>query len=653
MKYRFKSSWLPLLVIALLQAGVSSAQVRLPQLISDGMVLQRDVKLNLWGWAAPVEKIKLKFNNKTYRFAADNNGKWHITIPATKPGGPYVMDIDASNHITISNILIGDVWLCSGQSNMVINMERVKEKYPDDIAEANYPQIHNFFIPTASDLSKVHDDSPPGKWKEANPKNVLEFGAASYFFARKIYNKYHVPIGIINSSVGGPPIQAWISEEGIKEFPQYTTRLAQVRDSTFMKQVHRAVSARIAADKERTKPMDKGLMGSKPWYDTAYIPNDWHHFWLPGYWADEGVKDLNGVVWFRKEIVVPASMTGKPAKLFMGRIVDADQTYVNGVLVGNITYQYPPRRYAVPSNLLKTGKNIIVVRVENTLAKGGFIQDKPYYLSAGGQNIDLRGDWQYQVGQVFDPVKYSDPEGNFSVQNEPTGLYNTMIAPLIQYRIKGILWYQGEGNTSKPKEYEQLLPALISNWRGKWNEGNIPFIYAQLPNFMEAQYSPSESQWAELREAQLKTLSVPNTAMAVTIDAGEWNDLHPLDKKDVGERLALGAEKVAYGDNNVVSCGPIYQSAKTEGNKIILTFDHTGSGLIAKDGGELMQFAIAGADRKYIWANARIEGDKVIVWSDELSNPLYVRYAWADNPQGANLYNKEGLPASPFTTDTK
>ncbi len=617
------------------------------------MVLQRGTKLNLWGWSSPNEKIKIRFNGKTYRLIAGNDGKWSVVLPALKAGGPYLMNIDATNHITIRDILIGDVWFCSGQSNMVLPMERVKEKYPDEIANANYPQIRNFFIPAASDIGKVHEDLPPGKWKEANPQNILDFGAASYFFASQLYNKYHVPIGIINASVGGTPVQAWISEEGINALPQYVSRLAQIRDTGYMSRIRRAVSARITMENNRTKPMDKGLMGPVPWYDTAYVAGNWHQFWLPGYWADQGIRNLNGVVWFRKEITVPAAMTGKPAKLFMGRIVDADQTYVNGVLVGNVTYQYPPRRYEVPANLLKAGKNVIVVRVVNTSGKGGFVPDKSYYLTAGGQNIDLRGDWQYEVGQVFDPVGHVDEEANYSAQNEPTGLYNTMVAPLVSYRIKGILWYQGEANTNKPKEYEALLPALISDWRTKWQDGELPFVYAQLPNFMEVQYAPSESQWAELREAQLKTLSVANTAMAVTIDAGEWNDVHPLDKKDVGERLALGAEKIAYGDANVVYSGPVYRSAKVEGNKIVLTFDQVGSGLVARGGGELAQFAIAGADKKYVWANARIENDKVIVWNDQLAQPLYVRYAWADNPDGANLYNREGLPASPFTTDTQ
>lgn len=626
----------------------SFAQVKLPQLVSDGMVLQRDIKLNIWGWASKGEKVAVKFNGKSYKTVTGADGKWNIVLTPLKQGGPYTMDIGASNHITIHDILVGDVWFCSGQSNMVIPMERVKEKYPEEIANANYPQIRNFFIPTVSDVSKVYEDLPPGKWVAADPKNVMGFGAASYFFAKQIYNKYHVPIGIINSSVGGTPIQAWISEDGIKVVPPYAERTMRFKDTAFMNSLTR----KRPMPNKPMPVMDKGLNGPKTWYDTSYVPHNWHPYWLPGYWADQGVKGLNGVVWFRKEIEVPASLTGKPLKFFMGRIVDADQTYVNGVLVGNITYQYPPRRYQIPTTLLKPGKNIIVVRVVNTSGKGGFVPDKPYYITDGNTKIDLRGDWQYKVGEAYPPVRFNGGD-NFSAQNEPTGLYNTMVAPAIKYGIKGILWYQGEANSGKPKEYGQLLTALITDWRNKWQEGDVPFIYAQLPSFMEVQYSPSESQWAELRYEQLKTLAVPNTGMAVSIDAGEWNDIHPLNKKDVGERLALWAQKLAYGDKEVVASGPIYQSSKIEGNKIVLTFTNTGSGLINRGGDELGQFAIAGADRKYAWANAVIDGDKVIVSSDAVPNPLYVRYAWADNPDSANLYNKERLPASPFTTDDK
>lgn len=641
MTFRPAASIIGLLVFFLFSTEFSGAQVRLPQLIGDGVVLQRDTKIKIWGWASQGEKVKLKFNNKTYKAIAGGDKKWSLQIPAMKAGGPYNMEISASNHILIHDILIGDVWFCSGQSNMVLPMERVKEKYPDVIAAANDPQIRNFFIPTVADVSKVHDDLPPGKWIAADPKNVLGFGAATYFFALELYNKYHLPIGIINSSVGGTPIQAWISGEGIKDISQYADRLKMIKDTAWFNGILRKDAERKQAARKPIKITDKGLTGPKTWFDTTYIPEGWHKFWLPGYWADQGVRNLNGAVWFRKEINIPASMTGKAAKLFMGRIVDADEVYVNGVLSGSTTYQYPPRRYELPANLLKPGKNIIVVKVVNTAGKGGFVPDKPYYITDGSQKIDLRGDWQYKVGEVFPPKNDKDNYNFFIAQNEPAGLYNTMVAPGINYAIKGILWYQGEANTNRPAEYEQLLPALIADWRNKWQEGSIPFIYAQLPGFTEVNYSPEESKWAELREAQLKTLAVPNTAMAMTIDAGEWNDIHPLDKKDVGNRMALAAEKIAYGDMSVVSSGPIYQSAKVEVNKIEITFNNIGSGLVVRGGGELAQFAIADETGKYVWANAIIKGDKVIVWSDEVARPLYVRYAWADNPEGANLYNKE------------
>ncbi len=645
-------------VCALLMLFVSfsaKADIKLPTLVSDGMVLQRDIKLKIWGWADPNEKVNVNFNNQKANTVTGADGKWMVTLPAMSAGGPFTMTIKGNNEITIKDILIGDVWFCSGQSNMVINMERVKEKYPDDIGSANYPQIRNFFIPTLADATKIHDDLPPGKWIAANPENVLTFGAASYFFARQIYQKYHIPIGLINSSVGGTPIEAWISEDGIKPFPQYESVVERFRDTAFLNRMNRRPPPNPGAARPAANP-DMGVSGPKTWFDVDYVPEGWHKFWLPGYWADQGVKGLNGTVWFRKEIDVPASMTGIPAKIFMGRIVDADFVYVNGVLAGNITYQYPPRRYDLPIGRLKPGKNIIVVKVVNTAGKGGFVPDKPYFILAGGEKIDLRGDWQYKVGQVLQrgggPPGGGGGGGVPSQQNSPTGLYNTMVAPAINYGVKGFLWYQGETNSGKADEYQYLLPALINDWRAKWQQGVLPFLYVQLPNFMEVDYSPSESQWAQLRDGQRKSLSVPNTAMAVVIDAGEWNDIHPLNKKDVGERLALGGRHLAYGENIVYS-GPLYQSQKIDGNKIILSFTNIGSGLMIKGTGDLYYFSIAGADKKFVWAKATIDGDKVIVWADGIDHPQFVRYAWADNPEGANLYNKEGLPASPFESSDK
>jgi sialate O-acetylesterase len=628
--------------------------IKLPVLISDGMVLQRNSKVNIWGWASPGEKVEVKFNNKIFRTVTDSKGNWKIILPPMNAGGPYSMILKGNNSITIENIMIGDVWFCSGQSNMVLTMERVKERYPNEIKNANFPEIRNFFIPTASDVTKVHDDLPPGKWISASPENVPGFGAVTFFFAKSIFEEYKIPIGIINSSVGGTPIEAWISEEGLKEIPQYAGRIERLRDTAFMNPIMRSASLRrnVSGQNPPMAPrvLDKGLNGSKPWFDITYFPEGWHKFWLPGYWDDQGVKGLNGVVWFRKEVYVPASMTGKPAKLFMGRIVDADNVYINGVLSGSITYQYPPRRYDLPSGLLKPGKNFIVIRVTNNSGKGGFVPDKPYYLVAGNDSIDLRGEWLYKVGQVFKPAVFGTGTviPTLSMQNEPTGLYNTMVAPAVNYTLKGILWYQGEANTGKPDEYQQLLPALIGDWRNKWQLGSLPFLFVQLPNFMEVRYLPSESQWAQLRFGQLKSLSVPNTAMTVTIDVGEWNDIHPLEKKIVGERLAIAARKLAYGNEKIVYSGPVYKSSVKEADSINIEFDHIGSGLEIKGGGDLNYFAIAGADRKFVWAEARIYNNHIIVWSSEIKNPVYVRYAWADNPEGANLYNIEGLPASPF-----
>ena len=447
--------------------------------------------------------------------------------------------------------------------------------------------------------------------------------------------------------MGGSPAEAWLSEDALTEFPAHFETAEKFKDSNYLNQIANKDKAVNDAWYSLLHQKDKGLADSqKPWFDPTYDASDWATMNVPGYWAEEDIGPVNGVVWFRKEIDVPASMTGMPARLLLGRIVDSDRTYVNGKFVGSVSYQYPPRKYDVPENLLKAGKNIIVVRVINNIGRGGFIPDKPYQLSAAGWTIDLKGPWQYKLAAIMKPL-----QPKTFIEWQPLGLYNGMIAPLLNYTIKGVIWYQGESNTARPLEYRKLFPALIADWRQQWKLGDFPFLYVQLANFMEIKDQPTESNWAELREAQLKTLYVPNTGMAVTIDLGEWNDIHPLNKADVGKRLALGAQKVAYGDEKVVYSGPIYRSMKIEGNKIILTFTHIGSGLIIQEGDELKHFAIAGADKKFVWAKAKVQGNKVIVWNDDIPNPAMVRYAWADNPKGANLYNKEGLPASPFRTD--
>lgn len=637
-----RSTYLVLFVV--LHSFVLSAQVKLPRIISDGAILQRDTELKIWGWASAGEKIELTFRTKKFRTQADASGNWIIKLPKQPAGGPFDMTFKGKNEITVKNILFGDVWFCSGQSNMVHQMNIHDVTYAKDIATANYTEIKQFLVPARNNLQGPETDLPGGSWQEAVGENVRPFSAVAFFFARKIYEKYKVPIGLINASIGGTPIEAWTSEEGLKDFTEVIKTIQQNKDTAYVNTVNRTAAAAANRPKQET---DLGLLANPKWYDATYQPKGWRNINIPGYWEDQGLKDLNGVVWYRKEIDVPVSMTGKMAKIFLGRIVDADVLYINGKQVGNTTYQYPQRRYTVPADVLKPGKNIFVIRVTNQAGKGGFVPDKPYCLFTDKDTIDLKGYWQYKVGDVFAPRPPGPP--SIAAQNQPTALYNAMVSPLIQYAVKGILWYQGESNAGRPEEYAKLLPALITDWRDKWKQPNTPFIYAQLPGFMEYNYLPSESNWAKLRESQRKALSVPNTAMTVNIDLGEWNDIHPDNKKDVGERMALAALKIAYREN-IVHSGPIYKEATIEGNQITISFNHIGSGLITNDGETPREFAIAGADKKFVWANAKIDADKIIIWSDTISNPVYVRYAWADNPD-VNLYNKEGLPASPFSTE--
>ncbi len=645
---KYLASLLSIVSIFLFAVCTANAQVKLPQIVRDSMILQRDVPVNIWGWSAVNEKVTVRFKGKTYKTKGNAEGKWIIKLPATKAGGPYTVDIIASNKISIKEVLFGDVWFCSGQSNMVHQLNIHDITYANDIATANDPQIRQFWVPTLTNMQAAQQQLPNGYWKAAVGEDVRPFSAVAYFFSKHLYEKYKVPIGIINASVGGTPIEAWTSEEGLNSFAALQTTITKNKDTTYINGLNRrpANTLRIAP------PVDAGLSGTTKWFDVNYIPpvGGWRTINIPGYWEDQGIKDLNGVVWFRKEIDIPASMVGKTVKVFLGRIVDADELYINGKLVGNTTYQYPQRRYNVPANILKAGKNIFVIRVTNNAGKGGFVTDKPYCIFSGTDTVDLKGTWQYKVGLVNKPFAGGSFGGGISAQNQPTALYNAMVAPEINYTIKGFCWYQGESNAGRPQEYGALLTALINDWRTKWKQGSLPFLYVQLPGYMDYNYLPSESGWAVLRQEQLKTLTVPNTAMAVAIDLGEWNDIHPDNKKDVGIRLALAARKLAYKEEIVYS-GPLYQSAQIEGNKIIISFQHAGGGLITNDGEELSEFAIAGADKKFVWAKAKIDADKVIVWSDEVKEPMYVRYAWADNPVNPNLYNKERLPASPFKTD--
>ncbi|AXB56838.1 sialate O-acetylesterase [Flavobacterium fluviale] len=631
-------------LLALIITFSVNAQIKLPRLISDGMILQRDTKVNIWGWASANENIELDFKGKKYKTTTSEEGKWSIQLPSQKAGGPFEMTLKGTNTIVLKNILFGDVWLCSGQSNMELPMERLKDKYKDEIAKSQNSNVRQFLVPDEYYFEKERTDFSSGSWVEANPVNVLQFTGVGYFFANEIYEKYKIPIGLINSALGGSPAESWINEEGIKKFPDYYQEYLKFKDGKLEKQIDEN-DRKVNSD--WYKLLNETDLGLKNKWKNSTDISDWKKMNIPGYWADGELGNLNGSVWFKKEFVLE-NVKENQAKLILGRIIDADSVFVNGNFVGTTSYQYPPRIYSFNTNILKEGKNEITVRVINNSGRGGFVTDKPYELIIGDKTIDLKGNWNYQLGSKMLPLP-----GQTFVRWKPVGLYNAMIAPLKNYPLKGVLWYQGESNTKNPAEYLVLMETLIETWRNELQQEKLPFLVVQLTNYMNPKPEPQESNWAALRQQQINLLKVPNTGLAVTIDLGEWNDIHPLNKYDVGKRLALQARKLVYGEKKLIASGPLFKSVKKEGNKVILHFSEVGTGLQIKNGNELKEFAIAGNDGKFVWAKAVIEGDKVIVSSDFVTNPVKVRYAWADNPDTANLYNKENLPASPFEAEVK
>jgi len=614
------------------------AKIKLPALVSDGMVLQRNQKLNVWGKADAGEKVEIKFLNKKYNTTADQAGNWKIMLPEQKAGGPYTMTI---NEITLKDVFIGDVWLASGQSNMELPMRRLTPLYADEIKNANNQNIRFFTVPQKYNFKSPQTELDGGKWEATNPQTILNFSGVAYFFAKQLSEKNKVAVGIIHASLGGSPIQAWMDENSLKKYPEYLDEAKKWQNDELIKSTE---SSEQALNKAWYAELDQSDIGlNQHWENFDLNDSEWKTMQIPGSWEDkEG--SFEGTVWFRKEINLTKNQAGKAAFLNLGRIKDADVTYINGVKVGNVTYEYPPRWYNIPEGVLKEGKNVISVRITNGSGKGQFIADKPYYLEIDGKKIDLKTEWKYKIGAKMEKMA----PGQTFIRWKPTGLYNAMINPLINYNIKGAIWYQGESNTGKPKEYGDLLTTMITDWRSKWNRKDMPFFSVQLANFMEPKTQPVESNWAELRDQQRQvSLKVPNTGLAVIIDIGEWNDIHPLNKKSVGDRLALQALKVA-DNKNIIADGPVYQSMKVDGNKIILSFKPETDDFSPVS--ELKGFAIKAKDGNYQWAKAKIEGKKIIVWSDSVSNPVSVRYNWADNPEG-NLRNKTGLPASPFTTE--
>ncbi len=621
-----------------LVAQVTNAGITLPKVFTSNMVLQRDKPLKIWGWADKGEKIAVQLNGQKAVVKADKNGDWMIMLQAMPMGGPYEMKIDGRNSIVLSNIVLGDVYICSGQSNMEFVLKNANNA-AKEIAASSYPNIRLFTVQKAMSFAEKKDVAADA-WVECGPSTSGDFSAVAYFFARKLIKDVNVPIGLIHSSWGGTNIEAWTSWDVMSKTADYSK-------IDFVK-----MEAGRAETEKRQKAFQESLKNDKGdaerWYDPAANITGWKNIKLPQAWEQTEIGNADGIVWFRKEFDLPASFNGKKITLSLGPIDDNDVTYLNGKQVGAFNGWNTDRVYEIEASVLVPGKNTIVVKVTDN-AGGGGIYGKPeqLYLQSGAEKIALDGNWQYKASVLNTNFGLGDTGPN----SFPSQLYNAMIAPLVHFAIKGAIWYQGEANAGEAFKYRTLFPGMINNWRNKWGDA-VPFFWVQLANFTKADSLPVQSDWAELREAQNMTLQLPQTGQAVIIDIGEAADIHPKNKQDVGYRLALAAEKVVY-NKDIVYSGPVYQSMKTEGNKIIIQFTNTGTGLLAKDKyGYLKGFAIAGSDQHFVWANAVIDGDKIIVYSNAVQSPVAVRYAWGNNPDDANLYNRENIPASPFRTDT-
>ena len=637
-----------LLVLATL-TGIAHANVTLPRLVSDGMIIQRDKPITIWGWADENERVTVRLAQQTLSTRA-KNGRWFVTfeplrVTQSNSGHPFRISIQANNRLDINNVLAGDVWIGAGQSNMELPISRVAPRYPDLIPSTSLPDIREFSVPTIYSFQGRQDDFPAGQWKSATSDNLAEFSAVGFFYARSLYLRYRVPIGIISLAVGGSPAEAWMSEEALAPWPSYLDQYKKYTNASYLQ--HTIASDKTNVDQWYANANGADLGLRQQWRSAIVDDADWRRVTIPGKFREQHIDFNNGVIWLRKTVTlnveqIRSAKLSPSADLFLGAMVDGDEVFVNGQLVGQTSYQYPPRLYQFNPTLLHVGANSIAIRLTSYSSNPEFVKDKTYALQLGQQTISLAGAWRYKVG-----MRSADYPQTTTLQYQPVSLFNAELAPTLHTSIRGVIWYQGESNTDRAAEYAALFPALIRDWRAQFKQGDFPFLYVQLANFMEAKLEPTESNWAQTREAQRETLRVKNTGMAVTIDVGEWNDIHPLNKQAVGERLALLAENLSYGDRDRIASGPLATGLSRSADGLLVHFSSATDALVI-NGAALSQIAIAGPDRKFHWANARIVGKSLLVWSDQVSDPCTVRYAWADNPDTANLSNKAGLPASPF-----
>ncbi|WP_346238354.1 sialate O-acetylesterase [Niabella insulamsoli] len=616
----------------------SKANIRLPVIFQSDMVLQRDKPCPVWGYAANGEEITIRFKNKNYE-TKTVNGRWKILLPAQPAGGPFDILINGHNSIRLENVLFGDVWICSGQSNMQFS---VKESKPQpDSSVFNNQQIRLFNVDIGADFVP-RDDLKGGEWKIATTKDVRNFSAVGFYFGDYLQSQLHVPIGLIASHLGATSIEEWMSNESIRQFPQFSNFYDRyIKPSKYMKQ--------LESEFEAMKPewMEKYYLLNDPgleekWFSPEHIAEGWKPMHQPSHWEDNELRDYDGSVWFRKRFdSLPKNLMGQ-ATVSLGQVDDYNICWVNGHKVGEGYGNMNMYSYTVPDSVLKEKDNLVVVRVFDAGGKGGMYNMfwSPYFA----------GEWAYKKGVRINPATFKKPlVPNAYIFGTPTILYNANIAPLAALSIKGFAWYQGEANVGRAAEYKTLLPAMINGWREAFRQGDLPFLIVQLPNYGPPSSKPEENEWAELREAQCNALQLPHTALAVTIDLGASDNLHPLNKLSVGQRLAQTALSTAYKSDQF-EVSPRFKSMKREGDSVIITFDQD---LKINNGKALLTgFAVAGSDHFFHWAVAHLHGNRsVVLRCRKVPDPRDVRYLWSGQPPGVSLYNAAGMPATPFRTD--
>lgn len=615
----------------------------MPQIFQNNMVLQRDKPIAVWGWAAPGEQVEVRLDGNVKAVRSDAKGKWLVKLEALPAGGPYSLQVKGRNELTFSNVLIGDVWVCGGQSNMQWKVEQTGFKETDTLL-VNANRIRFFTVLTEMDYQPREDLKGLG-WQELSWKNIETFSAVAYHFGKNLNQDLNVPIGLISNNLGATSVETWMSNESLWQFP------------VFQEEMKPTVStgksfAQLKADFEQYKRKwysrhyYTGPGVKAQWYLPGTDFSDWQPISLAGNtWEQEpGLKDFDGAVWLKTTFDFDPDKTKDTWNLQLAQIDDYDIAWVNGVKVGETFGAHNHRNYKVPVSLLKPRDNLLVVRVFDTGGVGGFT------TSAFWGNPVLWGKWFYKKGAAIDVAQFPKPiVPDATPFSSPGVLFNANIAPLQNLAIKGVIWYQGEANADRAEEYRSLFPAMIRSWRKNWHDDQLPFVFVQLANYMKEAPEPAQSTWAELREAQAMALQLPNTAMATAIDLGEADDIHPKKKEAVGKRLAMAALKMVY-QREIDAQGPVFSHMQIQGREAVISY--VAGGIHTTDKyGFVKGFQIAGADQQFHWALARIAGEQVVVFSDQVPVPVAVRYAWSDNPGELNLRNKAGLPAIPFRTD--